>query len=85
MPNQTFSREEYNLGFQKEKVHETTYKWLLETFKKNGKVPRYEEFILHLVQDNLCEDKNFYKPIPLVLADSLSPKVPSPKSFFQRH
>jgi hypothetical protein len=54
------NRQEYERGLLKEKHHTHTYKWLLEYYKKTKQFPKEIDFLLHLVEDNIITDANYY-------------------------
>lgn len=55
------SRTDWEEGLKKEKVHQKTYAWLKAYVKTYKVLPKETDFYLHLVEDNLQNDKNFYK------------------------
>jgi len=51
----SFTRKEYDDGFKQRNHHKNTYNWLRDHIKK-GNMPKYEEFILHMVYEDLIEN-----------------------------
>jgi len=55
------NRAEYEKGLIKEQHHIHTYKWLIEYYKKTKQLPKEVEFLLHIVEDNLRSDADYYR------------------------
>ena len=58
-------RKVYEDGVYKERMkHHTTYEWLVYYLKKSkGKFPKDTEFYLHLADDNLRLDTEYYRKL----------------------
>jgi len=50
----------YKVGLEVEKEHRTTYIWLAMFLKKYRRMPSENEFFMHIVQDHLAEDTDYY-------------------------
>jgi hypothetical protein len=53
------TRKTYEEGLQVEKEHMRTYQWLKSEVAKK-QFPSPEEFFLHIVQDHLKEENDYY-------------------------
>jgi hypothetical protein len=55
------SRQTFEDGVAREREkHHITWEWISWYFTKHKKLPKEEEFYLHLVDDNLKIDENHY-------------------------
>lgn len=53
-------RNTWEEGLKVEKEHKHTYEWLAGYFKKNKRLPEADQMYLHIVQDHLKEDPEYY-------------------------
>ncbi|HPC81688.1 MAG TPA: hypothetical protein PL165_07535 [Methanofastidiosum sp.] len=55
--------KEYQSGFHIEQEHKATYQWLARWVNAHGQMPSEREFYLHIVDDHLREDPNYYEKL----------------------
>ena len=54
------TRSKYEQGLKVEREHKKTYEWLVDYINKYKKAPDSNEFFLHIADDHLREDADYY-------------------------
>jgi hypothetical protein len=55
--------QQLNMGVAVEKEHMHTYNWVKKYFGDRGEVPAAYDFFLHIAEDHLVEDKEYYSKL----------------------